>query len=838
MVMRINPKQVKKTSLVVLIVLSCLAVTLRGSLPDETYHSKRIPADQIEVQRYRYDLNCEGADGDLCLEDSVWEINGDATISYGEDAITFETRKGSVIRATVKFDVDLKLFPIFYVRYSTPAGVNYTLSLSLTTGMGNEEHLILKEATLDEYERGSGWNYIFFDLVDMEREKGYSISRINAFVIEYEAMEETESPVLMSRIGFLRSGLKLVEGGTSDEFDSAVISLPVDSLEGIRWLTVNYWLEAVDGITYSIVVKTGDGYLKCPHFVSHEETYLDVTRLDYSKQSPSMSELDLFSGEYNSIILLKNDLYGRGFSDITVEAVELMFLKQSGRKVEMSNAFTFYFIVLLHGLTFFLPLALLFIYYLDIKGLIHLGLSGSMGFPFLIYGVLVRLLFAPFTGHSYDMDVWAQFCRIYYESGNFRYVIGPQSIILLILVLFYSPYALIRRIGFTDAFFLGKVTGIIESLFIKAPLILADVAIYFTLVRILRGKTSEPRRWFYSMVYFLSPLAIFLSGVWGMFDAVALAFFLMGLMFFIEEKPVGSSFSYALSGLTKVYGFMGLLPVLTRLLRWRKWREKTIIILSFSGSLALVSYLFMNRTREFTWFIVDFLRNRFGMGTETPYIGSHSLLSYLSLQGVSLDARLLNICLIAVVGVISLYFLARWIKSGTEVESVLLYYILIFTTFYQLFYRVYEHYYLWIVPVLILYAVYRRDAFYILISLFVSALAYPSYFLGLFVIDAWRTWFRVNYMVDGVLLFSNISMALLFLILYILVGNKLIIPDGKWAKYTLFLNAQWYSYTVLHYLVYGRIILGFVWLPVSAILGVIYLKSRTMDLQIFNHRRK
>ncbi|MBD3204875.1 hypothetical protein GF319_00855 [Candidatus Bathyarchaeota archaeon] len=832
MPMRVNLRQFKTSVLLVIVILSGLSIALRGRVPGRTYYSQSFPPNQLEVQRYKYDVECEdGLAGDICLRDKEWEIEGQAELYNDKNTVVFDSRKGSKVRASIELDADPELSPIFFIRYSTPVGVNYTLSLTVLALDESEDQLILKEASIDDYERGSGWDYLFFDLKDMGRQAGYSIVRIASFILDYETIDEPSASLMISEIGFLGSGLKTVGDGEDKDFDSAIIKLPADSLEGIRWMTVNYWLESVDAIPYSIVVKTEDGYLRCPHFVSHDESYLDVTRLDYTTHKPNIPELGLFPGEYNSVILMKNNLYGKGFHNIKVDAVELLFLTQSGRMIEKSEAFTDSFIVLLHGLTFFIPLALLVIYYLEIRGFVHLGLSERNGLPLLIYGTLVRLLLAPLTGHSYDMEVWAQVCRIYYESGSFRYVLGPQSIVLPILIIFYSPYALLRAIGFTDAFFLGKVTGIIESLFIKTPFILADLAVYFILARILRGETSDSRRWFYSMVYFLNPLAIFLSGVWGMFDAVALAFFLTGLMFYLEDKPVASSFSYALSGLTKVYGFMGLLTVFTRLLRWEKWREKIILLLSISGSLALISYLFMNKTREFTWFVVDFLRNRFGMGTETPYIGSHSLLSYLSMQGVSLDARLLNISLVVLVGVLSVYFLIKWIKTGPEPESILLYYILAFTAFYQLFYRVYEHYYLWILPVLIIYAVYRRDGFYILVSIFVSSLAYPSYYLGLFVVDTWKTWFRVNYMVDGFLLFSNISVSLIFLLLYILWGDKLSILDRPLARYSLFFNVQWYAYTVLHYFIYERIILGLVWIPASAILGLFYWRLRIMDLQ-------
>ena len=145
------------------------------------------------------------------------------------------------------------------------------------------------------------------------------------------------------------------------------------------------------------------------------------------------------------------------------------------------------------------------------------NLAGAKGFSLLLvfglaYGILLRFLIAPFTGHPQDLAYWTDPIRMFYESGIVDMRLYPMPFTYYPVLLSYSPYALLKVLGFQDSTFLAHSTGVLESLFVKLPFILADIFSVYFLYRIL-GKlrsdesiSSRSQRLGYALLYFLSPV--------------------------------------------------------------------------------------------------------------------------------------------------------------------------------------------------------------------------------------------------------------------------------------------------------------------------------------------
>jgi hypothetical protein len=653
------------------------------------------------------------------------------------------------------------------------------------------------------------------------------LTTITSFNLEFKALTEPHNKAIsLSRLGFLRSGLNQLDTkkDSGSSFDAAIIKFTIPYPQNLKWATLSYRLIAPRETPYTLLLKTEtDGYVKSPEFLGNKEPILDIHRLDHTRFRPDIPELGLFVGEYGSIILMKKGLNDVGFKELEIEGIELMYHDRSGNRIDHELWLSHLFIEILFISTLIVPMILISLLILNHRNILNQPVNLSLLYSIaLLYGTVMRLVFSPFTGHNYDMEVWRQLCRIFFESGKLRLELAPQSLMSLISLLFYSPYALLSYIGFEDIYYLHHFSGVVESIFIKTPLILADLGMYYLIGRVIDENLNQRRGEFYGLIYYLSPLSLFLSGVWGMFDTIALVFFLLGLFYLYRDRnEIISTFSFLISGMTKMFGFLALIFVLVQSKRV-KISKKRFYPLSIIGIFVCLIYLSLNGLESLPWFITDFLRNRLGMGANPSFISSNSILSYLSLHGFKFSPLVLNLCLTSIICLISIHFLNKWLKVEFSLKSGVRYYLLVFIAFYLLFFRVYEHYYLWIIPLLIIYSAINDDDFYLLTSVAVSVLSYPIYQLGYFLVGEHYHWLLVNLPIDAVLLNSTITSVLLLILVYLFMGCRYDFLKDMEFKLMLILNVMWFSYTLSYFFIYDKLYLDHLWFVVT--LSLIFLQ--------------
>jgi Gpi18-like mannosyltransferase len=457
----------------------------------------------------------------------------------------------------------------------------------------------------------------------------------------------------------------------------------------------------------------------------------------------------------------------------------------------------------------------------------------------LAYGIVSRLVVAPFTGHPYDMGVWTQAVRLFYESGVMDIRTFPLPLNYYLLLLAYSPYALLRTIGFQDAGFLAHNFKMLEAVFIKAPFILSDLLSFYFLFKILNrignGKLNSSGRFLYAFVYFLSPLAIVLSSVWGMYDGIAVALFLAGTYYTLfEGKPFRGAVFYALSGLTKAFGFLGLIPIAFTLLREKKYFQllamfgmvSVIVILLYLPLLAVtglqaVPELFM-----------QFIRGRVGLGSISSYVASTSYMSYLSLLGFDVTSPYLTYLLIVLVLFISVCFglKARGSNNETYIRLTLGYFAVVFFVFYLTFFRVYEQYYLWVIPVLIIYSYLKKESGPAFVALGISVVVLPILILSVFLTGTEYYWIPFNLPADTaiVAVLPSTIVALGLIGITCSKGPLAILKTWKGMLFSASL-ALWFSFGFAYYAYYGVPPLGVFWYFVSFMIilaAVVFLFKR------------
>ncbi len=167
--------------------------------------------------------------------------------------------------------------------------------------------------------------------------------------------------------------------------------------------------------------------------------------------------------------------------------------------------------------------------------------------------LVVRLAVAPFTGHSWDVYVWiksaemfsAGFWNVYRVSEIPSFPWGFYSYPPVWLFVVTAAYVAVGGLSAG----LGALV-----LAIKAPIVVADLLVAYWIYRLagLLGIAGRKRVLAFA-AYALNPLPAFISGVWGMFDPIAVLFSLVGLELLIRQRPLAAGLAIGVGTATKIF---------------------------------------------------------------------------------------------------------------------------------------------------------------------------------------------------------------------------------------------------------------------------------------------
>jgi Gpi18-like mannosyltransferase len=257
----------------------------------------------------------------------------------------------------------------------------------------------------------------------------------------------------------------------------------------------------------------------------------------------------------------------------------------------------------------------------------------------ILIGLALRVILSLFTSHVYDMDIWKFATRTFYEHGEIALFSNWTSppVFYFILILSYFPYALLHYlIGFDDWRVFYHPVKVVESLFIKMPMIIADVLIFILLIKILhqvKPSFSKKQTVFLSSLYFLNPYAIMVSSVWGMFDALAMVFIIAGIYMWTKESYTLAGSLFAISACTKWIGFVPLLVGTILLLRSKQLKTAIkMVITSITVILAIFALSFTVTNQM--GYVLEVLAFRLGKGSDVTTWHGLTYLEYFRLQNI------------------------------------------------------------------------------------------------------------------------------------------------------------------------------------------------------------
>ncbi len=191
----------------------------------------------------------------------------------------------------------------------------------------------------------------------------------------------------------------------------------------------------------------------------------------------------------------------------------------------------------------------------------------SPTFWILLFGMLLRLALAPVTEDPWDLKVWKMVGEAM-DAGQSPYAIESE------LPFAYPPlWSIFCWLGYR-AFRLSG-SQLVFNLALKSPLILADLACALLLWRLVQRVTTSRRTALTVMaVYFLNPIAIAVSSMWGMFDALPAFLVLVSILLLADGRDTWSALVLGVSAGFKGFYTAFYLPFFVFYV-WRRERNLT-----------------------------------------------------------------------------------------------------------------------------------------------------------------------------------------------------------------------------------------------------------------------
>lgn len=208
--------------------------------------------------------------------------------------------------------------------------------------------------------------------------------------------------------------------------------------------------------------------------------------------------------------------------------------------------------------------------------------------------LIIRLAPSAYTGHGWDLFVWLRTSELFlgeqiniYSYPQFEgfpwgfYAYPPPWLYLLA----GSRYIASLLGGYRE----------ISILFFKMPIIVADVLCGLVLwLTAKRLGLDEEDAYKLATIYLLNPLTIFVSSIWGMFDAIPALFTMLALYLLLSGRGSAAAASLGIATSFKIYPIIVLPSILLVQVKKHGLRRViTNLVLPFAFILLVVSLPFL-----------------------------------------------------------------------------------------------------------------------------------------------------------------------------------------------------------------------------------------------------
>ena len=208
----------------------------------------------------------------------------------------------------------------------------------------------------------------------------------------------------------------------------------------------------------------------------------------------------------------------------------------------------------------------------------------------LILGAAIRFALAPFTEQRWDMYIWRlnQVFVYNYHVNPFwpspgaplEFAWGYPPLWLFVLLLVYPFFTLVSHVSYPQSagalwnpYPWANATEFFESyrrfiplnlpvldLIIKTPIIIADLCVSIFVYKLVKSMSNEKYARYAAWAWLLNPYVIWVSSVWGEFDAIATLFVVISVYYLIKKELSKSALMLSIGTLFKLYSII-LIPV-------------------------------------------------------------------------------------------------------------------------------------------------------------------------------------------------------------------------------------------------------------------------------------
>jgi len=319
----------------------------------------------------------------------------------------------------------------------------------------------------------------------------------------------------------------------------------------------------------------------------------------------------------------------------------------------------------------------------------------------MLAGFAVRLAFAPFYGHAWDMYIWL-------VSGDLTVNKGINIYEVTELTEFPWGFYAYPPVWLYWLSFATMVYGLQPSLplqvaVIKLPTILADLAVAWLIYRLcLRLGLTERSATVYMLGWLFNPLTVFLSSVWGMFDSLAVFATLLAVDRLLAGKKASAGVALGVGTAIKIYPLLLLVPFSAYIIQIERRRLSEVV----SGFIVptIVAGLLVS---------APYLKNPFALAEKLLFhFRSVGQFTYWTGLATIINPMLLAYISLGLFLILMLYGLLRVLDNGGQNHSVLLRLTSVtLLAFLASSVKVNVQYVLWVLPFLILGLAYSRDKY-------------------------------------------------------------------------------------------------------------------------------
>jgi hypothetical protein len=587
-------------------------------------------------------------------------------------------------------NINITSYPILNVNVNLTSRVRYGIRFYAQYPNGTEYNVWWEGSPLD-HRPGIGYESL---RVNMQREAllatNHTVETVNKMELYVE--DPPDSPASfqfsLSKLSFEDDSLEQV---SNNQYRAIYFDLRETPQENASWslnkINFGVTVQASQGSSYSIYFF--DGPVLYASSTATGQTYNSLTSSSQITFYPDIEPQffpETLPLSNTSIVFVATS---GTLQSITIQFANFEFLPTTVSPDQTQQSLGLYYTYFIFFL-FLLPVGIAILVFREF--LARKLVPKSSIVAVLLAGVVCRIALAATTAHVFDMDVYLTSVRGWFQYRTAVGSFGPTLPFTFFLYwMFYSPYALLQLAGFHDVQFLGHAAGLVEAVFVKLFPTIMDVSTYFLLLRF--GRTGSTFVW--ATFYFLNPMAIFASSVWGQYEAATAAFIVWGFYWMSRQENAIAAFAFIISGVVELFGFLPYLLLLLRTARMKLYRTLSIAVLA-----ALPVALFPSEAVSIFRLLLGLVGLNVNSGLSQPgrftLLGSFPQLSVAS----HFQPLLLSETIILGAAILDIY------RQEMRIERLVLY-----TTLSSIFLVLFSNliaFWFWILPVSLLYTIMKE----------------------------------------------------------------------------------------------------------------------------------